>query len=73
MTANRMSGHVTFAMVAIGQTFDFVDPENPQLVSFWDRCEKTGALSYRSLSTNHKFRVETKKCAVFNLGIRPAQ
>ena len=56
-----------FKELLIGDTFDFVDPDNRTLNSFFKRCEKTSERGYRDLGDIAKYQVGTIRCKVFNV------
>jgi hypothetical protein len=60
---------VKFRNLTIGQSFDFVDAQNPLSVSFWDRCVKISKSQYRSLNSGYVYTVGTVNVAVFNQGV----
>ena len=58
-----------FRDLDVGQSFDWINDAEPMLPSFWDRCEKTSQRTYRSLSTNHKYRVGSINATVHHPGV----
>jgi hypothetical protein len=60
----------TFKDLEIGQTFDFVDPDAGTRNSFYARCVKLTARTYREINTSTGFvhRIGTVKARVFHVG-----
>lgn len=40
---------MTFEQLAIGQEFDWIDPNNPSRNSFFHRCVKVSARKYKAI------------------------
>lgn len=59
----------TFEQLDVGQSFDWIDDANPSRVSFWHRCVKTSARTYRSYENGHTYTVGTIKAQVFHPGV----
>lgn len=60
---------MAFRALGIGQSFDFINDDKPMHTSFWDRCEKTSARTYRSLDTNHEYTVGSINAKVYHPGV----
>ena len=56
-----------FRDVAINEPFDFIAPGLRN--TFFDRCFKTGARTYRSFSTNQEYRIGSINAEVFHVGL----
>ncbi len=56
-----------FRELAIGQTFDWVNPDRVGYNSYFKRCIKTGARSYEDVSNGDKMRVGSINAAVFHV------
>jgi hypothetical protein len=59
-----------FRDLAIGDTFDFIDEQNPTHNSFFDTCVKTTARGYKSLSTDKQYVIGRISAKVFHVNKR---
>lgn len=57
----------TFRNLAIGDTFDFLDPVNQRLNSYFYRCVKTGNRTYRAIEPQTDHRIGTINCKVYHV------
>lgn len=55
-----------FRQLAIGQTFDFISPDN-MLNSFSDNCKKISNRKYASLETGLEYQIGSVNCEVYHV------
>jgi hypothetical protein len=64
---------IKFKELSIGDTFDFINDEEPHLNSFFARCTKTGPRTYSAGQRQYIYKVRTVHVAVFHVEYAPIQ
>lgn len=57
----------TFKDLNVGDTFDWIDDNQPQFNSFYERCEKITYNTYRSLITGECMQVGTVNALIYHV------
>jgi len=62
-----MQDSTQFKTLNIGDTFDFIGPEQNGCISFFERCQKISKRKYRAIPTGAHYTIGRVTCKVYNV------